>query len=41
MALEKLERQWETYPIVTLSLASYKGKDESSLKEYLSYQFKR
>ncbi|MCD8387655.1 MAG: ATP-binding protein [Bacteroidales bacterium] len=41
LALEKLERQWETYPIVILSLASYKGKDESSLKEYLSYQFRR
>ncbi|MCC8114895.1 MAG: AAA family ATPase [Bacteroidales bacterium] len=41
LAIEKLEAKWDSYPVVSLSLASYKGKDEDSLKEYISYQLRR
>ncbi|MCC8112679.1 MAG: ATP-binding protein [Bacteroidales bacterium] len=41
LAVEKLEKDWKVYPVVTLSLAAYKGKDVYSLKEYLRYQLQR
>lgn len=41
LAIEKLESDWESYPVINLSLVSYKGTDVESLKEYLNYQFRR
>lgn len=41
LAIEKLEKDWDKYPVVSISLAGYKGTDTYALKEYIQSQFKR
>lgn len=41
LAIEKLERKWESYPVIHLSLAGFKGEDASLLRKYLENEFIR
>lgn len=41
LAIEKLETKWESYPVIHLSLAGFKGENPKMVREYLENEFLR